>query len=68
MTYRIWGFAYTYISQCTISWACAENDIPLIVLDRPNPNGHFIDGPVLEPEYKSFVGMHPIPVVYGMTP
>ncbi|MGB1248668.1 MAG: exo-beta-N-acetylmuramidase NamZ family protein, partial [Chitinophagales bacterium] len=47
--------------------ACAENNIPLLVLDRPNPNGHYVDGPVLEKEYQSFVGMHPIPVVHGMT-
>jgi uncharacterized protein YbbC (DUF1343 family) len=47
--------------------ACAEIGIPVIVLDRPNPNGHYIDGPVLEIAHKSFVGMHPVPVVYGMT-
>ena len=47
--------------------ACAENNLPLIVLDRPNPNGHYIDGPVLEQDFKSFVGMHPVPVVHGMT-
>ncbi len=47
--------------------ACAENGIPVIVLDRPNPNGHYIDGPVLEEQSKSFVGMHPVPIVYGMT-
>ena len=47
--------------------ACAEAHIPLIILDRSNPNGHYIDGPILEKEYSSFVGMHPIPVVYGMT-
>ena len=59
---------YTYISTLHyIMEACAENDIPLIVFDRPNPNGHYVDGPVLKPEFKSFVGMHPIPVVYGMT-
>ena len=59
---------YTYISTLTyVMEACAENDIPLIVLDRPNPNGFYIDGPVLKPENKSFVGMHPVPVVYGMT-
>lgn len=59
---------YTYISSLHyIMEASAENDIPLIILDRPNPNGHYIDGPILEPEYKSFVGMHPIPVVHGMT-
>jgi uncharacterized protein YbbC (DUF1343 family) len=47
--------------------ACAENGIPLIVLDRPNPNGSYIDGPILEPKYRSFIGMHPIPIVHGMT-
>jgi uncharacterized protein YbbC (DUF1343 family) len=59
---------YTYISTLHyVMEACAENNIPLIVLDRPNPNGNYIDGPVLKPEFKSFVGMHPVPVVYGMT-
>ena len=59
---------YTYISTLTyVMEACAENDIPLVVLDRPNPNGFYIDGPVLKPENKSFVGMHAVPVVYGMT-
>lgn len=59
---------YTYISTLTyVMEACAENNIPIIVLDRPNPNGYFIDGPVLEKEYSSFVGLHPVPVVYGMT-
>ena len=47
--------------------ACAENNIPLIVLDRPNPNIQYVDGPILESTYKSFVGMHPVPIVYGMT-
>ena len=59
---------YTYISSLHyVMEACAEAHIPVIVLDRPNPNGHYIDGPILEPQYKSFVGMHPIPVVHGMT-
>lgn len=59
---------YTYISTLHyVMEACAENNIPVILLDRPNPNGNYIDGPVLEPEHKSFVGMHPVPVVYGMT-
>lgn len=59
---------YTYISTLHyVMEACAEARIPVMVLDRPNPNGHYIDGPVLEPEHKSFVGMHPVPVVYGMT-
>jgi uncharacterized protein YbbC (DUF1343 family) len=59
---------YTYISTLHyVMEACAESRIPILVLDRPNPNGHYIDGPVLEAEHKSFVGMHPVPVVYGMT-
>jgi len=59
---------YTYISTLTyVMEACAENNTPLILLDRPNPNAFCIDGPILEPEFKSFVGMHPVPVVYGMT-
>jgi len=47
--------------------ACAENNIPLLILDRPNPNGNYIDGPVLEKKHSSFLGMHPIPLVHGMT-
>ncbi len=59
---------YTYISTLHyVMEACAEQGIPLLILDRPNPNGHYIDGPVLEPEHTSFVGMHPVPVVHGMT-
>lgn len=59
---------YTYISTLHyVMEACAENKIPLLILDRPNPNGFYVDGPVLEPEFKSFVGMHPVPVVHGMT-
>lgn len=60
---------YTYISTLHyIIESAGENNIPLIVLDRPNPNGHYIDGPLLDTaKYRSFVGMHPIPVVYGMT-
>ncbi|MBR4391795.1 MAG: DUF1343 domain-containing protein [Bacteroidales bacterium] len=59
---------YTYISTLTyVMEACAEQDIPVIVLDRPNPNGFYIDGPVLKAENKSFVGLHPVPVAYGMT-
>ena len=59
---------YTYISTLHfVMEACAENKIPLIILDRPNPNAHYIDGPVLEPKHASFVGKHPVPVVYGMT-
>ncbi|MDP2236961.1 MAG: DUF1343 domain-containing protein [Bacteroidales bacterium] len=59
---------YTYISTLTyVMDACAENKIPIIVLDRPNPNGFYIDGPVLASKFKSFVGLHPVPVVYGLT-
>lgn len=59
---------YTYISHLHyIMEACAENNVSLIILDRPNPNGSIVDGPVLNPEYSSFVGMHPIPVLHGMT-
>ena len=59
---------YTYVSTLHyVMEACAENNIQLIVLDRPNPNGSIVDGPVLEKEYTSFVGMHPIPVLHGMT-
>src|SRR5690606_6732308 len=59
---------YTYISSLHyVMEACAEAKIPLLILDRPNPNGHIIDGPILEKEHQSFVGMHPIPVLHGMT-
>ncbi|WP_397363411.1 exo-beta-N-acetylmuramidase NamZ domain-containing protein [Olleya sp. R77988] len=59
---------YTYISSLHyVMEACAEQNKTLIVLDRPNPNGHYIDGPILETEHKSFIGMHPIPVVHGLT-
>jgi len=59
---------YTYLSTLHyVMEACAEAEIPVIVLDRPNPNGHYIDGPTLEIEHKSFLGMHPVPLVYGMT-
>ena len=59
---------YTYISTLHyVLETASEENIKVIVLDRPNPNGHYIDGPVLEKEYKSFVGMHPIPIVHGMT-
>jgi len=59
---------YTYISTLSLVMeACAENKVPVLVLDRPNPNAFYIDGPVLDAKYKSFVGMHPVPVVYGMT-
>ena len=59
---------YTYISTLHyVMEAAAEHNIPLIVLDRPNPNGHYIDGPVLDTIYRSFVGIHPTPIVHGMT-
>jgi uncharacterized protein YbbC (DUF1343 family) len=59
---------YTYISTLHyVMEACAENKKKLLVLDRPNPNGHYVDGPIREPEHRSFVGMHPVPIVYGMT-
>lgn len=59
---------YTYISTMSLVMeACAEVQKPVIVLDRPNPNGYYIDGPVLKPGFESFVGMHPVPVVHGMT-
>ncbi|HSH19822.1 MAG TPA: DUF1343 domain-containing protein, partial [Draconibacterium sp.] len=59
---------YTYISTLhLVIEACAENNLKLIVLDRPNPNGDYIAGPVLKPGFESFVGMDPIPVVHGCT-
>lgn len=59
---------YTYLSTLHyIMEACAENNKLMIVLDRPNPNGYYIDGPVMEDAYKSFLGLHPVPIVYGMT-
>lgn len=59
---------YTYISTMSyVMEAAAENLIPVIVLDRPNPNGFYVDGPLLKPGNTSFVGMHEVPVVYGMT-
>ena len=59
---------YTYISTLHfVMEACAALNIPVLIFDRPNPNAHYIDGPVLEMEHTSFVGKHPVPVVYGMT-
>ena len=59
---------YTYLSTLHyVMEACAENKKELIVLDRPNPNGYYIDGPVMEDAYRSFLGLHPVPIVYGMT-
>jgi uncharacterized protein YbbC (DUF1343 family) len=60
---------YTYISTLHyVMEACAENHIRLLILDRPDPLGHYVDGPMREPGYISFVGLDPLPVVYGMTP
>lgn len=59
---------YTYISTLhLVIEACIENNIPLLILDRPNPNGDYVAGPVLKPEFVSFVGMDPIPIVHGCT-
>ncbi|SET04566.1 exo-beta-N-acetylmuramidase NamZ family protein [Hymenobacter actinosclerus] len=59
---------YTFISTMHyVMEAAAEQGKEVIILDRPNPNGWYVDGPVLEPKYKTFVGMHPIPVVHGLT-
>ncbi len=59
---------YTYISTMHyVMEACVDQRIPFIVLDRPNPNGHYVDGPIREAELKSFVGLHPIPIVHGLT-
>lgn len=59
---------YTFISSLQkYIEAAMENSKPLLILDRPNPNGFYVDGPVLDPKFKSFVGMQPIPIVYGMT-
>ena len=59
---------YTYISTMHyVMEACAEQNKKMIVLDRPNPNGHYVAGPVLDLAFRSFVGMHPIPIVHGLT-
>ncbi|MEO6328823.1 MAG: DUF1343 domain-containing protein [Ginsengibacter sp.] len=59
---------YTYISSLEYYMeASLENSKPILVLDRPNPNGFYVDGPVLDKKFKTFVGMQPVPVVYGMT-
>ncbi len=59
---------YTYISTMFyIMDAAAENNIVVMILDRPNPNGYWVDGPILQKEYASFVGMHPVPIAHGMT-
>jgi uncharacterized protein YbbC (DUF1343 family) len=59
---------YTYLSTLHyVMEACAENNVELMILDRPNPNGFYIDGPILDTAFHSFVGMHPVPIVHGMT-
>jgi uncharacterized protein YbbC (DUF1343 family) len=59
---------YTYISTMSYMMEeAARQNIPMLILDRPNPNGHFVDGPVLETNQASFVGLHRIPVAHGMT-
>jgi len=59
---------YTYASSMTyLMEVCATNDVPVLILDRPNPNGSYVDGPVLDEDFKSFVGLHPIPLVHGLT-
>jgi len=59
---------YTYISTMhLVMEACAERGKPMLVLDRPNPNGRYVDGPVLDPKFRSFVGLDPIPILHGMT-
>lgn len=59
---------YTYLSTLHyVMEACAENNIELMILDRPNPNGFYVDGPVLDTAFRSFVGLNPIPVVFGLT-
>ncbi len=59
---------YTYVGTMHyVMESCAKNNIPLIILDRPNPNGSYVDGPVLDTALRSFVGMHPVPIVHGMT-
>lgn len=59
---------YTYLTtMCYVMEACAENGVPFILLDRPNPNGFYVDGPVLDTAFRSFVGIHQVPVVHGMT-
>lgn len=59
---------YTYSSTLHyVMEACAENKVPLLILDRANPNGHYIDGPILDRKFASFVGLNPIPIVHGCT-
>lgn len=59
---------YTYLSTLQyVMEACAENNIELMILDRPNPNGFYVDGPILQPDIRTFVAMNPIPIVHGLT-
>ena len=59
---------YTYISTMSyVMEEAARQGVPMLILDRPNPNGHFVDGPILEKQHSTFVGLHPIPIVHGMT-
>lgn len=59
---------YTYtITLHRVMEACAENNVELLILDRPNPNGYLIDGPILDPKFKSGIGIHPVPIAHGMT-
>lgn len=59
---------YTYINMLkTIMEVCAENNLELLVLDRPNPNGFYVDGPILDMNLKSGIGIYPIPILHGMT-
>lgn len=59
---------FTYIATMhRVMEACAENDVELLILDRPNPNGYFIDGPILDMAFKSDIGMRPVPVTHGLT-
>ncbi len=59
---------YTYVSTMTYMMeACAENNVKMIILDRPNPNGFYVDGPILQAKHRSFVGLHPVPIVHGLT-
>lgn len=59
---------YTYASSMTyLMEVCAKHNVPVVILDRPNPNGSYIDGPILDEQFESFVGLHPIPLVHGLT-
>lgn len=59
---------YTYASTMTyLMESCARNKVPVLILDRPNPNGSYVDGPVLDEKFESFIGLHPVPIVHGLT-